>query len=118
MRQTTKSNVAKARLLRREMSRPEARLWQILRTRPGGLKFRRQHPVGPYVLDFYCAEARLGIEVDGAAQDMGDSPARDERRDRWLLGRGIRVLRIPAAELHGDIEAALLLILEACTTPG
>ena len=116
MRQTTKATVAKARALRRAMSRPEARLWQVLRTRPEGLKFRRQHPVGPYVLDFYCPVARIGIEVDGASHEMGNNPARDERRDRWLRGRGIRILRIPASELYGDIEPAFLLILQTCTS--
>lgn len=114
MRSTTKATVAKARTLRREMSRPEARLWQALRTRPEGLKFRRQHPVGPYILDFYSPSARLAIEVDGAAHDVGDNPRRDARRDAWLSGRGIRVLRIPAAELYGDIEPAFLAIVAAC----
>src|SRR4051794_27024263 len=65
MRGTTKKTVEKARRLRREMSRPEARLWPVLRTRPEGFKFRRQHPVGPYVLDFYRPGAKLAIEVDG-----------------------------------------------------
>ena len=74
MRGTSKATVAKARALRRVMSPPEARLWQVLRTRPEGLKFRRQHPVGPFVLDFYCADARLGIEVDGEVHGMGDNP--------------------------------------------
>src|SRR5687768_3280166 len=98
MRSTTKATVEKARTLRRAMTRPEARLWQFLRTRPAGLKFRRQHPVGPYVLDFYCPQARLAIEVDGVAHDMGDMPVRDERCDAWLKERGLRILRIPAAD--------------------
>jgi very-short-patch-repair endonuclease len=96
------------------MSRPEARLWQFLRTRPAGLKFRRQHPVGPYVIDFYCPQARLAIEVDGAAHEMGDNQERDERRDLWLKGRGLRILRIPAEHLYGDIEPAVRLILAEC----
>lgn len=72
MRQTTKATVAKARKLRRAMAPPEARLWQTLRTRPDGLKFRHQHPAGPYVLDFYCAARKLGIEIDGIAH-MGET---------------------------------------------
>jgi very-short-patch-repair endonuclease len=111
MRATTKATVSKARALRREMSRPEARLWQYLRTRPEGLKFRHQHPVGPYVLDFYCAAAKLGIEVDGVAHDMGDNPERDIRRDAWLAEQGLKIVRIPAAELYGDIEPAVRMIL-------
>ena len=115
MRSTTKATMAKARTLRRQMSRPEARLWQILRTRPEGLKFRRQHPVGPYVVDFYCAGARLAVEIDGVAHEMGDNPDRDLRRDAWLSAKRIRVLRIPAADLYGDIEPAVQMILASCT---
>lgn len=72
---------AKARQLRRDMSLPERLLWRELRGKPAGLKFRRQHPVGPYVIDFYCASAKLGIEIDGIAHDMGERPERDMRRD-------------------------------------
>ena len=92
---------------------PEACLWQVLRTRPGGLKSRRQHPVGPYVLDFYCPSSKLGIEVDGVAHGMGESPTHDVARDDWLRGRGFRPCRIPARHLYGDIEPAVDLILSA-----
>jgi len=114
MRQTTKATVAKARALRRALTPPEARLWQILRARPAGLKFRHQHPAGPFVLDFYCAAAKLAIEIDGVAHEMGDNPARDERRDAWLRERGYRVLRIPAVELRDNAEGVLRQILNAC----
>ncbi len=113
MRGTTKATVAKARGLRRTMSRPEARLWQVLRTRPDGLKFRRQHPVGPYVVDFYCPSAKLAVEIDGVAHGMGEIPARDAVRDAWLRERGFRLCRIPARHLYGDIEPAVNLILAA-----
>ena len=89
MRQTTKATVAKARAFRRTMSPAEVRLWQILRTRPGGLKFRHQHPAGPYVLDFYCAAKKLALEVDGIAHEMGGNPKRDERRHAWLRQRAV-----------------------------
>jgi len=115
VRQTTKATVRKARALRRAMTPPEARLWTILRTRPGDLKFRHQHPAGPYVLDFYCASAKLGIEIDGIAHEMGDNPARDERRDAWLRDHGYRILRIPASELRTNAEGVLQHILNACT---
>jgi very-short-patch-repair endonuclease len=114
MRGTTKRTVAKARVLRRQMTRPEARLWQVLRTRPDGLKFRRQHPIGPYSLDFYCPAAKLGIEVDGESHGMGSNPARDAERDAWLATRRLRILRLPARHLYGDIEPAVQLILEHC----
>ncbi|MEO6042140.1 MAG: DUF559 domain-containing protein [Croceibacterium sp.] len=66
--------VRKARRLRREMTLSEVLLWREFRKRPGGLKFRRQHASGDYVLDFFCSDARLAIEVDGIAHDMGDRP--------------------------------------------
>jgi len=114
MRGTTRKTVLKARALRRTMTQPEARLWQILRTRPAGLKFRHQHPIGPYTLDFYCPSAKLAIEVDGDAHGMGDIPARDAARDAWLAKRGRKTVRIPARELYGDVEAAIVMILESC----
>jgi very-short-patch-repair endonuclease len=70
------------------MTLPEVVPWQHLRRRPDELKFRRQHPAGPYVLDFYCEEARLCIEVDGAAHGFGNAGTRDEHRDRWLREAG------------------------------
>jgi very-short-patch-repair endonuclease len=89
----------RARRFRREMSPPEAALWQYLRTRPGGFKFRRQHRMDPYTLDFYCRAAAVCIEVDGDAHDMGDRPLRDARRDAWLSRRGILTLRFLAADV-------------------
>jgi very-short-patch-repair endonuclease len=98
------------------MTLPEVLLWRVLRARPGGRKFRRQHPAGPFVLDFYCAEAALCAEVDGAAHDMGCNPHRDERRDAWLAEQGIQTLRIPAAEVLRDLEAAAKLIMQQCAS--
>jgi very-short-patch-repair endonuclease len=90
------------------MSVPEARLWNRLRWRaPGKPVFRRQHPMGPYVLDFYCAKARLAIEIDGASHDMGDHPQRDIERDAWLTKHRITVVRIPANDLTRDIDEAV-----------
>jgi len=77
--------------------------------------FRRQHPVGPYVLDFYCAKARLAVEIDGVSHDMGDGPQRDMRRDAWLQKRGISVVRIPASELPRDIDIAADAIIRMAT---
>ena len=71
----------RARRLRRGLSLPEIVLWQALRKlRVGGLRFRRQHPIGPYILDFYCPSARLAIEVDGFAHDTVAEAHRDARR--------------------------------------
>jgi very-short-patch-repair endonuclease len=106
--------IVRARELRRSMSLPEGLLWQELRRRPGGYKFRRQHPFGPYVLDFYCAAARLAIEVDGISHDMGDNPARDERRDTWLKAQGLHVIRFAADDVLGDVNDVLGMILARC----
>jgi very-short-patch-repair endonuclease len=103
--------VKRARKLRRTMSLPEVLLWQALRERPAGLKFRKQHPSGAYILDFYCADARLAIEIDGEAHSRGDRPGRDGARDVWLDGHGIATLRIPAVELLRDLDAAMRWIL-------
>jgi len=101
-----------AKKLRREMSPPEVILWQNLRgARLAGLRFRRQHPMGVYVLDFYCDAAKLAVEVDGAHHTMGDNPARDSERDAWFAGRGIETLRIPAIDVLTDASGALALIL-------
>jgi very-short-patch-repair endonuclease len=96
------------------MTPPEAALWQVLRKRPEGLKIRRQHPIGPFVVDFYCPSVKLVIEIDGEVHDMGDNPERDADRDLWLESHGFRILRIPARELAGDIEPAVRLILNHC----
>jgi very-short-patch-repair endonuclease len=99
------STISRARQLRRELSPPEARLWSRLRARTPNLPaFRRQHPIGPYVLDFYCAKARLAIEIDGIAHDMGDRSERDLRRNGWLEAQGIAVVRIRASELARDFD--------------
>nr|WP_035442100.1 DUF559 domain-containing protein [Asticcacaulis sp. YBE204] len=94
-----------ARKLRQEMSPPEVRLWLRLRSRArGNLSFRRQHPIGPYVLDFYCAEAKLAIEVDGVEHTTDDRRERDLSRDAWLLAHGIHTYRIPAFEIMRDAD--------------
>jgi len=97
-----RSAVKRARQLRREMSLPERLLWQQLRLRPAGLKFRRQHPIGPYVVDFYCSAVSLAIEIDGKSHDMGDNPVRDMERTNFLKENGHRVLRVSAQRVLSD----------------
>jgi very-short-patch-repair endonuclease len=97
----------RAAQLRREMSLPEVLLWQALRQRPGGLKFRHQHPAGEYVLDFFCPRRRLAIEVDGEAHSRGDRPHTDAIRDAWISRQGVRTIRIPAREVLHDVEAVV-----------
>jgi very-short-patch-repair endonuclease len=100
-----------ARKLRRKMTLPEVILWHWLRQRPDGLKFRREHPTGPYVLDFFCSDARLAIELDGEGHSRGDRPQRDAARDQWLSSEGIDTLRISAIDLLKDADAVLRWIL-------
>ena len=107
-------SIGRARRLRRQMSLPEVLLWQQLRARPGGYKFRHQHSLGPYVLDFFCHAAALAVEVDGISHEMGDNPARDERRDEWLSRRGIMTLRVTAADVLGEMEAVVRMIVHLC----
>ena len=114
MRDHTPDALRNARRLRREMTLPEVLLWRLLRGKPLGLKFRKQHPYGDWVFDFYCDSAKAVIEVDGIAHDMGDRPARDIRRDRILSELGFRVLRISATEVLSDPVSAAESIVLAC----
>jgi very-short-patch-repair endonuclease len=104
---TVKGDKHNARRLRRSMSLPEVLLWRELRKKPNGLQYRRQHPAGPYVLDFFCATANVAIEVDGEAHNRGDRPHRDAARDQWLRSQGIRVMRIPANEVLKNLDGVL-----------
>jgi very-short-patch-repair endonuclease len=106
-----------ARKLRKEMSPPEALLWQQLRQRPGGLKFRRQHPVDPYVVDFLCSKARLIVEIDGWAHETASTAENDEKRDQALEARGFTILRIPAEDVMGDVGGAVMAILARAGSP-
>jgi very-short-patch-repair endonuclease len=103
-----------ARRLRKEMTPPEVWLWGVLRRRAAeGLRFRRQHPVGPFVLDFYCHAARLAVEVDGDLHGIGEHPARDARRDDWLAAQDIETLRIPATEVRDNLDGVYTTIVLA-----
>ena len=85
----------RGRQLRREMTRVEWKLWSRLsRGRLAGVRFRRQAPIGPYVVDFYCPAGKLVIEVDGPAH--AETLAQDAVRDDWLKSHGYRVLRFSA----------------------
>jgi very-short-patch-repair endonuclease len=106
-----------ARRLRKTMSLPEVMLWQRLRLRPSGLKFRKQHPIEPYVVDFYCREAKLVIEVDGIAHDMGDRPDYDARREAHIRSLGFNILRVPAQEILRDADSAAAAIIAFAVNP-
>jgi very-short-patch-repair endonuclease len=77
--------------------------------------FRRQHSIGRYVLDFYCAEARLAVEIDGLSHDLGEGSRHDSTRDAWLKARGLAVTRIAASEVMRDADQAADAIVRMAT---
>ena len=107
------STVMRARRLRRTMSPAEMKLWYALRERPGGYKFRKSHPAGFFALDFFCAQAKLAIEVDGESHSRGDQVAFDEQRDRQLQAHGIETLRIGARDVFSNLDGVVTHIVEA-----
>ncbi len=108
--------VVRARELRRSMTLPEGLLWQALRKRPNGLKFRRQHPLAPYIVDFYCPISRLVIEIDGESHGMGERAAHDARRDRWLNEQGLTVVRFSVGDVLRNLDSVVAAIVRACRT--
>jgi very-short-patch-repair endonuclease len=90
----TRAKTQAARRLRVQTTAAEKALWQILRSAQiGGLAFRRQHPLGDYVLDFYCPAIRLAVEVDGGQHNQAPGREHDLRRMQWLRSKGVNVLR-------------------------
>ena len=99
MRATGRS-MAPARRFRRQLSLSEMLLWGLLRLKRRELRFRKQHPIGPYVADFYCPAAKMVIEVDGATHDA--TQAADARRDAYMESLGLKVIRVAAADVLAD----------------
>jgi very-short-patch-repair endonuclease len=100
------------------MSLPEVLLWVKLRTRqPDGPRIRRQHAIGPYVVDFFCSEARLAIEIDGESHTMGNQPELDRKKTAYLESLGFEVLRIPAREVLKDPGEVAYGIYQRCLAP-
>ena len=110
--------VKRARSLRRRMSLPEVLLWQVLRKKPEGLKFRRQFPIHNVTVDFACLERRLIIEVDGESYNRGDQPRRDAARDAQLRNDGFHVMRIAARDVLDDMDAVIRWIVATCSEVG
>jgi very-short-patch-repair endonuclease len=110
----TRDIVETARRLRREMTPPEARLWLALRGNRLGVKFRRQHPIGRYVLDFYCAELKLAVEVDGRGHEHPDQTRHDRARTAWLSTEGVRVVRLAAEDVRTELEGVMGYLKRIC----
>lgn len=100
------------------MTKSEALLWNRLRRRGlNGWKIRRQHPVGPYVVDFYCPELRIAIEVDGGIHGTGDRPERDATRQETIESLGIRFIRVRSEAVERDIDAVIAALLPFAPSP-
>jgi len=102
------------------MTEGEQKLWRILRYRQlGTLRFRRQQPIGPYIVDFFCPSARLVVEVDGAPHTDDAQMRRDAARTRWLEAHGCRVIRFWNVEVfkHPHVVADAIARAAAAAHP-
>lgn len=98
--------------LRNSATNPEQRLWSVLcRRQLGGLKFRRQHPIEPYIADFYCASAKFVIELDGESHDGRQSY--DAKRSEHLDSLGLKILRVTNDDVIHNLDGVTIAILRA-----
>ena len=96
----------------------EEKMWRLLRNRRlADFKFRRQYPIGPFILDFYCFEKKLAVEVDGAKHLESSRQTADAARSRYLADLGITVIRFLNGDVLSDREAVLQAIVDALTRP-
>jgi very-short-patch-repair endonuclease len=109
LRQTT----YRARELRGRATPAERVLWSLLRRHALGSKFRRQHPLGPFIVDFFCFDAGLVVEVDGAVHDTPCARERDAERDVFLQNCGLRIVRVRNEQVLQSPDLALAIIRAA-----
>ncbi len=94
--------------MRHEAAPAEQKMWACLRNRQlNDMKFRRQHRIGPFIADFYCAEHRLIIECDGDSHAEAEQVARDDQRTRWLTASGHHVIRYLNTDVHENLDGIL-----------
>jgi len=106
--------LARARELRHPMTPAEKKLWARLRKDQLGWHLRRQHPVWRFILDFYCAPAKLAIEIDGDTHSAPDQADYDAARTAWLEARGYRVIRFDNDVVHKNLDHVVAAIQAAC----
>ena len=106
-----------ARKQRTQMTYPEVLLWQRLRSGNSGLHFRNQHPIGPYVVDFYYSPMRLVIEVDGQIHATPASMAHDRHRDAFLTSNRCNVVHVLAEDVLKDVDAVAVSIMSLAARP-
>ena len=107
--------------LREKMTAPEKKLWDYLKTKPLGYKFRRQHPIAGYVLDFYCHKLRRSFEIDGGYHLKKEQKEKDEKRTAYLINVGISEIRYTNDQVLNDFEAiceTINILLRADSTLG
>ncbi|GAB5442995.1 MAG: hypothetical protein Fues2KO_33440 [Fuerstiella sp.] len=110
--QRSSQKIERARRLRHEQTKTESLLWAVLRARQVcDLKFRRQHPIGPYIVDFACESKRLVVEVDGDYHDL--VPPRYLKRQTFIESNGWKVLRVSAEDVEADPSTVAMLIASA-----
>ncbi len=103
--------------LRKNPTEPEKRFWQAVRGKQVGAKFRRQHGIGHYIVDFYCPEWALVVELDGDSHFHSDAQLADSERDAYLHGLGLRVLRFTNLDVMQNLAGVLMKVLESNPTP-
>lgn len=103
-----------ARDHRHPLTAAEAKIWARVRNRGIGFKIRRQHPIWRFIADFYCAEAKLVIEIDGDSHAEPDQEEYDQARTKWLQERGYKVIRIMNEDVHRHLEDSLNEIYLVC----
>ena len=110
--------IKRARELRRQQTQAEALLWCRLRRKQlDGLKFRRQHILGPFIVDFASLERKLIIEVDGGQHNIESGHQRDQERTAWLEAQGYRVIRFWNNDVLASPDGVLEIIRQALMTP-
>ena len=116
-----KSQLPFRRVLRQEMTAPERILWQQLRAGQTGVKFRRQHGIGPYIVDFYCPSLKLVLEIDGDSHFLNEAALTyDKQRTLYLSRLSIDVLRFTNLEVMQNLDGVMAVIMEyvrSSTTP-
>ena len=103
--------------LRKNSTNPEQRLWQKIRSNQLGFKFRRQHGIGRYIVDFYCADLNLIIEIDGDSHFTTDAMEYDFERNEFMEGLGIKVLRFTNDQINQSLDEVLSEIAKSLTPP-
>mgnify|MGYP001282072607 FL=1 len=109
----SRKTTERAQRLRREATPAERKLWARLKAKQlNGLQFRRQHPIGPYIVDFYCAALKLAIEIDGDSHGSEEALRRDEKRSAFIASKGVRIIRFWNSDIYERLDGALADILE------